>query len=184
MKKLTLTTLAAATLFSSLALANPLEGHRVGLGFSDTAISDWERDVSIGWGSGIRLEYGYEFNRIVGVNLSYSENNDSVKVDNSRYDINGSTFQLDADIGYKFMLDGFSIKPYGIIGLARHDETHKIKLGDSHQGKASWNDTSLVAGLGARAEFGSHIYTDVRFDIAAYDDADIDQFSWTIGYKF
>ncbi|MDN2482779.1 porin family protein [Vibrio agarivorans] len=157
-------------LISSHALANPMEGHRIGLGFSST-----EADSS-DWGNGIKLEYGYEFNHIFGLNVSYAQNNDSeygLKLD-------GSTFKVDSDIGYKFDLDGFSIKPYAAVGLARNSEEL------TYQGEKvmSYNDTSLFFGIGARADIGRHFYTDMRFDLPTFDSVDYDQFSWTFGYRF
>ncbi|MCZ8497811.1 hypothetical protein O9929_03250 [Vibrio lentus] len=66
----------------------------------------------------------------------------------------------DADIGYKFELDGFSLKPYGVLGLARQSEDSSIGYSDT-MWTGSYNDTSFVVGLSSRAEFGQHLYTDM-----------------------
>ncbi len=182
--KIALTTLISATLLSTAAFANTFESqHRVGIGFNKAKVTDWLSDSTVDWGNGIKLEYGYEFNRVVGINVSYATNSDSETVGIYRADIDGSTFKVDADIGYKFDLNGFSIKPYGILGLARHNEDNSFSAG-REKWSETFNDTSFVVGLGGRAEFGQHIYSDMRFDFAIYDDVDYDTFSWTIGYRF
>ncbi|MCZ8485614.1 hypothetical protein O9993_07375 [Vibrio lentus] len=43
-------------------------------------------------------------------------------------EIDGYKFQVDADIGYKFELDGFSLKPYGVLGLARQSKAKITQL--------------------------------------------------------
>lgn len=115
--------LLSVSLFSAAAFADNQQGrHRVGLGYSSTDIAGWDGNSNTDWGDGLRLEYGYEFNHIVGINLSYSENSDTERVDGIKADIDGYDIKVDADIGYNFDLDGFSVKPYGLIGLARHSE--------------------------------------------------------------
>lgn len=182
--KIALTTLISASLLSVPALANSFESqHRVGLGYSQTQVADWISDDTVDWGNGIKLEYGYEFNRIVGINVSYATNSDDENVGGVKADIDGSKFQVDADIGYKFDLDGFSLKPYGVLGFARQSEDNSISY-SGEKWTESYNDTSFVVGLGGRAEFGQHLYTDMRFEFASYDSMDYDTFSWTVGYRF
>lgn len=186
--KLAFTTLLTASLLSTTAIANTFESqHRIGLGFSSTDATQYYNDQSFtaDVGNGIKIEYGYEFNQIVGLNISYAKNKDSVNYyDIVTAEIDGSSFQIDADIGYKFMLDGFAIKPYGVIGLARYsEESHLAGIEIDN-----WNDTNLVLGAGVRADIGQHFYSDLRIDITSYDDGfntlDYDKFSWTVGYKF
>lgn len=182
--KFALTTLISASLLSVPALANSFDSqHRVGLGYSKTQINTWLTDDTVDWGNGIKLEYGYEFNRIVGINISYAANSDDESFEGIKAEIDGYKFQVDADIGYKFDLDGFSLKPYGVLGLARQSEDNSISYSDREL-TDSFHDTSFVVGLGGRAEFGQHLYTDMRFEFASYDDVDYDTFSWTVGYRF
>lgn len=185
--KLAFTTLLTASLLSTTAIANTFESqHRIGLGYSSTEMTDdfFGYSHSSDWGNGIKLEYGYEFNQIVGINVSYSKNKDSLSTDNFTAEIDGTTFQIDSDIGYKFMLNGFAIKPYGSIGLARYNE----KQSATFLGSDSWSDTNLILGAGVRADIGQHFYSDIRVDITSYNDGistmDYDKFSWTVGYKF
>ncbi|MGF1696859.1 porin family protein [Vibrio lamellibrachiae] len=183
--KTTLATIITAALLSTPALANTFESqHRVGLGYASTDLYFSDTDSSLDWGNGIKFEYGYEFNRIVGINTSYSQNNETFF---SGFKMEGSSFKLDTDIGYKFLLDGFSIKPYGAIGVIRYSEKYTISNGVDSASE-SWNDTNLFIGTGVRAEIGQNFYTDIRFDFTYFndgiDDVDYDQFSWTVGYKF
>ncbi|WGV99730.1 porin family protein [Vibrio sp. YMD68] len=186
--KAALTTIIASTLLSTSVLANTFESqHRVGLGYTSTEISSPEYDSSVEWGNGIKLEYGYEFNRIVGINVSYGKNNESDSGYGLHTKIDGSTFKLDTDIGYKFFFDGFTIKPYGSLGLIRYSEEITLSVGDNGA-STKWNDTNVFIGTGVRAEFGNNVYSDLRFDFTYFDneliDIDYNQFSWTIGYKF
>ncbi|MGF1719897.1 porin family protein [Vibrio kyushuensis] len=183
--KTTLATIITAALLSTPALANTFESqHRVGLGYASTDLYFSDTDSSLDWGNGIKLEYGYEFNRMVGINTSYAQNNESFGYG---IEMEGSSFKIDTDIGYKFLLDGFNIKPYGAIGLIRYSEKLSVPIG-STEVSGSWNDTNVFIGTGVRAEIGQHFYTDIRFDFTYFndgkDDVDYDQFSWTVGYKF
>ncbi|MCW8332343.1 porin family protein [Vibrio paucivorans] len=182
--KAALTALIATSLLSTTAFANNFEQHRIGLGYTKTSIDLVNAPLAGDWGNGFKLEYGYEFNRIVGLNVSYGKNKDSSIAGIDGFNIDGSTFKLDTDIGYKFLLGNFNIKPYAAIGLANYSE--KTSWGYIQE---KWSDSSLFLGLGVRGEIGRNIYSDIRFDYAGFDgdvwdDADFDQFSWTIGYRF
>ncbi len=60
--------------FSTISVADDFSGHRVGLGYAKSdAVFDGQ---SVDWGKGFKLEYGYDVNRILGVNTSYSRTSD------------------------------------------------------------------------------------------------------------
>ncbi|GLR74137.1 porin family protein [Aliivibrio sifiae] len=171
--------LAISLLSSPTVFANSFEGHRVGLGFTATEVEDvWSgEDYSA---NGMTFEYGYDINRIVGVNVSYNKGSGDV----SFIDIDTSTFKIDTDIGYTFQLTDFTIKPYGAIGFSKYKEEFSIvdnKLG-------SWSDSTIFVGVGTRAVFNNHFYTDLRVDFMNLEDEGedvfVDQFSFTVGYKF
>ncbi len=178
--KLALKTLLVTSLLSSTTLyANAFDGHRVGIGFNSTSIEDitFGSDYST---SGLTLGYGYDINGIVGVNLSLNKGsgNDSI------FDSDTTTFKLDADIGYTFYMQNASIKPYGVVGFATFKEEVSVvghDLGD-------WKDSTLFFGVGTRAVFNQHFYTDLRLDFMNLKDGEhdvfADQFSFTVGYKF
>ncbi|MFS1985310.1 porin family protein [Vibrio breoganii] len=151
-------------------------GHRVGIGFSTTHDVTYD-DLKLG--TGVKLEYGYEFNDIFGINVSYAGFSDSESDYGLTLDVDGSTLKLDTDIGYTFHFDSFAIKPYGAIGIVRHSEEWKF-LGQ----KEKYDDTNVFIGIGARATIKNHYYTDIRFEGYATDYADYSQFSMTFGYRF
>ncbi len=169
-----LATAAFAVPFSTFA-SQGIDGHRVGLGFSKT--KDVTLDESISLGGGIKLEYGYEINHIFGINASYQGFGDSW----GPLNLDGSTLKFDTDIGYTFMLEQATIKPYGAIGLARIGQEYSL---DGVDGSAKTTDNSLLLGFGVRATVSQHFYADMRFDFMMTEYEDIDQFSISFGYKF
>ncbi|MGF1696858.1 porin family protein [Vibrio kyushuensis] len=174
--KIALTPLLIASFISAPVLANTLEGHRVGLGFNKTDVEDSIGVFSDEYSSnGLKLEYGYDFNNIVGMNVSVGKGSG----DFHGTDFDASTFKMDADIGYAFDLTDFTVKPYGAIGYASHKEEH---LG------GDWKDSNIFLGFGARAYIGNHFYSDLRFDFINLKDGSVnsyvDQLSFTVGYKF
>ena len=178
--KLVLKTLLATSLLSSTALyANVLEGHRVGLGFNSTSIDDVAFDDKYST-NGFTLAYGYDINDIVGINVSLNKGSRT----DSLFDIDTSTFKLDTDIGYTFYMQNASIKPYGVLGFAKFKEEISILGVDA----GKWDDSTIFAGIGTRATFNQHFYTDVRLDFINLkengDNIFADQFSFTVGYKF
>lgn len=151
-------------------------GHRVGIGFSTTHdVTD--EDLKLG--TGVKLEYGYEFNDILGINVSYAGYSDSESSYGLSLDVDGSTVKLDTDIGYTFHFNNFTLKPYGAIGVVRHTEEWTF-LGQ----KEKYDDTTVFIGVGARATIKDHYYTDIRFEGFATDYSDYSQFSMTFGYRF
>ncbi|WP_367987136.1 porin family protein [Vibrio sp. NTOU-M3] len=179
--KTVVTTILATTLLSATpVLANNIEGHRVGLGFLTSNIEEVPFDYDYST-KGFKLEYGYDINRIFGLNLSYAKGSGSYA---SPVDTDTSSFKIDTDIGYTFIFNNFNIKPYGALGWTKFSEDISVLGHDVYD----WNDSSLFLGAGARAQFGDHFYTDFRMDFMnmkdAGDDVFIDQFSLTVGYKF
>ncbi|MGL6259703.1 porin family protein [Vibrio sp. WXL103] len=170
--KFLLPALISSVVLSAGAFANDFSGHRVGLGYSKTELD--LGDINVEWGTGIKLEYGYDINQIFGVNVSYAKHKES-----DRYaSLDGSTFKIDTDIGYKFVSEGYSIKPYAAIGLAFLDEDLKV---DDVKGNITEN--TIFVGLGLRADIGDHFYTDLRVDIPSFYE-NFDQASVTFGYRF
>ncbi|MDD9174450.1 porin family protein [Aliivibrio finisterrensis] len=166
---LALTPSVSASIFDD----NEFSGHRVGGGYSNTDMIF--NNHSLDYGDGIKLEYGYDINQIFGLNASYQNNN------GSKYgvDLNSSALKVDSDIGYTFQLEGWSIKPYGAVGLARVNA--KESFGSDNY---SYKEMSLMGGMGARANFDMGLYTDLRYDFFNVDNQDVDQLSLTVGYRF
>lgn len=166
---LALTPSVSASIFE----ANEFSGHRVGGGYSNTDLILDNR--ALDWGDGIKLEYGYDINQIVGINASYQNNNGS----KHGIDLDGSTLKVDSDIGYTFQFEEWSVKPYGAVGLARVNEKA------SYDGYSdSFKEISLMGGMGVRANLDMGLYTDLRYDFFNVDHQDQDQLSLTVGYRF
>ncbi|GEA50482.1 hypothetical protein VIN01S_12860 [Vibrio inusitatus NBRC 102082] len=181
MKKLlvTIATLAltATPVFAETSTQEPeANGHRIGIGFSSTKDVTYD---SVKLGTGVKLEYGYEFNNIVGINLSYAGYSDSASEYGLTLDVDGSTIKIDTDLGYTFHFEQWALKPYAAIGIVRHNEEWRL-LGE----KESMDDTKLFFGIGARATIKEHYYADARLEGFATDYADYGQFSMTFGYRF
>ncbi|CZF79648.1 hypothetical protein GCE9029_01580 [Grimontia celer] len=169
------------------AFANDYSGHRVGIGYVETEI---ENTVGsrVDWGTGFKLEYGYDINKIFGVNFSYNNTSDSVNLQHQGQTILGAdqkrhTFKLDTDIGYTFDVRGFLIKPYGAIGIASYTENQDINVADNSSMSHSFSDTAVYFGGGVRASLPQGLYADIRADFLADDDM-TDQVSLSIGYRF
>jgi opacity protein-like surface antigen len=117
------------------------------------------------------------------VNISSDTSKDDENYEGYGYETKVSTIKIDTDIGYAFFLNGFDIKPYGAIGLARVEE--KLTLSTPNESRSiKDNNTSLLLGTGVRANLDFGLYTDLRFNFIMMDDYDIDQLSFTVGYKF
>lgn len=183
LSKLAATIIALST--TTAAYANTdYSGQRVGLGFTSSEVDHLDSDYSNSdLGNGLKLEYGYDINRIIGVNISMDTSKDDNNTNGFGYDSKVSAFKVDADIGYAFLLDGFNVKPYGAIGVARvEEELTLIAPGERLTFKNK--ETSLLLGTGVRANFDFGLYSDLRFNFIMMDDYDIDQLSITFGYKF
>lgn len=169
---------------ASFAAQDAFSGHRVGAGFSTAEIDYvYSGYPNADLGSGLKLEYGYDLNRIFGFNASMDYITDDYSFSSIKYESKVTTIKLDSDIGYTFDLDGFNLKPYGAIGLARIIDKQTISdAQDSYT--ISRNDTSILMGAGVRAHFDFGLYSDLRFNFMMLDDYDIDQLSITFGYKF
>lgn len=178
--------LALSTLFPFAHANEEYKGHRIGAGFSytavylDTAITDDWYD----YGSGFKVEYGYDINRIVGINLSYETNKDSLSIGNIGSSVDGSTFKINTDIGYAFLLNGWAIKPYGSIGLVRYQEKGMLRCGANCSINTEYSDNALSLGGGVRAHLDSGLYADFRNDFFITDNDDTGQLSLTFGYRF
>ncbi|MGF1764798.1 porin family protein [Aliivibrio kagoshimensis] len=171
----------------SFALADDdYQGHRIGAGFSTTAVyldtlftNDW-----YDYGSGFKVEYGYDINRIFGINLSYETNKDAVSISNLSSSMDGTTFKINSDIGYAFLLNGWAIKPYGSVGLVSYKEEGRVSCGSNCSINSKYSDNTLSLGAGVRAHLDSGLYADFRNDFFVTDNEDIAQLSLTLGYRF
>lgn len=107
MNKKIINLLASVIMVSSTAVFAD-DGFRFGLGVSGIASGsgDYESNTNI------KVEAGYDFNQVVGLHTSYE------KLDGEYASANfdGGAFKVGLDLGYKFQLSIFDLKPYAKVG--------------------------------------------------------------------
>ncbi len=148
-------------------------GSRIGIGYNTTFIEKLGTHY-FDYGDGIKLEYGYDINRIVGIKTSYEANQEN------GISLKGETVKIGADLGYAFDLNGWDIKPYGFLGVAHYSEERN----NIAEERVSTSNSSAVVGMGVRANFDVGIYVDVNFDMLEMDSHFSGQSALTVGYKF
>ena len=156
---------------------NAYQGPRVGLGIS--YLSDRYIDTD----TGFKLEGGYDFNRIVGFNLSYEESGYDYKYGS----VDFSTIKLGADLGYAFPLSpSVSLKPYFSLGFHRTTEDHNW-CERKYCYHSSFTDTNTYYGFGVRLTadmFYVNVSNEVlKLDLGPYR-YEPDQIAVTVGLKF
>lgn len=169
-------------LFSAPSVAaDDFSGSRVGGGLSKTGVTveyDGIETWDGNYGNGFKLEYGYDFNQIIGFALSYETNNDTISYE----EIEGESIKLGIDLGYAFPIQDAFIKPYGKLGFISYAEEYV-----SYGYRAEFDDSSVFAGLGVRFQY-SHFYTDLGVDFYTLEDGPFDlyyvQSALMAGYKF
>ena len=200
--------------------ASDYSGHRIGAGMGTGSYSS---DFTVYAPNGsvltsdtftddveyLKLEYGYDFNRVVSINASYTDvkagSNSMIPGNPQSLDltknesINGSTFLLEGEVGYAFNISkGWDVKPYVAIGIAKNDHSYSkyahTPLTGSFDKSATNDDTTLNYAAGARLTTPIGIYLDIRAQSiesdVSFDDSEmgmkIDDIytEATIGYKF
>ncbi|WP_221274647.1 outer membrane beta-barrel protein [Thaumasiovibrio subtropicus] len=155
--------------------------HRIGLGKSSSEIDGHD------YGDGFKFTYGYDFNQIFGFFVS-AEKNDDISVSDSTgsWESDGTTWKLGTDIGYTFEFDKLSVKPYGAVGFFSYDETGEICL-HSRYGygciPTEYDDSGVYYGLGLRLNY-DRVYIEVQKDFLEVENYDLDQLSFSLGYRF
>ena len=176
---------------STSLMANEFNGSRIGAGFG-WAAADYDSYST--WydgrtGDGISVTYGYDFNRVVGLNINYQKNDGTV----DKSEFSGSTYSLDLDIGWAFTFDSWSLKPYGALGFGKHSQDIKQYLGTScsygvckHEfNEESIDGSGLSLGFGVRAQMNNGLYVELRDDALLVDSDSISGRTALIGgYKF
>jgi hypothetical protein len=127
---------------------------------------------------GVKIEAGYDFNRVIGLDVSYETANETLNNMTNDRDIEGSAIKAGADVGYAFYSRKAFLKPYAKIGFVSFSED-------------DYDASSVFAGLGLRYQYG-HYYMDLAADGYFLDNdenaaLDYYQFvyaAFTVGYKF
>lgn len=176
MKKTLLTLAIAVALLNVSAeeVKESYDGHRIGAGYANTVFVDTNNNDHY-YGNGIKIEYGYDINRVVGLNAGYSINDGFER----GVEWKGRTFALSTDLGYAMDFGSWNLKPYGVIGLANYDESWT-----NSRSSGSYNNTALQVGFGARFQWNQGLYIDLR-SVGMADQYDaIGQGTVTAGYRF
>ncbi|MGR5063272.1 outer membrane beta-barrel protein [Photobacterium sp. DNB22_13_2] len=155
---------------------NAYQGPRVGLGIS--YLSDRYIDTD----TGFKLEGGYDFNRIVGFNLSYEESG----YDYYRGSVDYSTVKFGTDLGYAFPLSqSVSLKPYVSLGFHRTTEDDRW-CSSKHCYSTNYSDTNTYYGIGMRLT-ADMFYINVSNEVLKMDVGNYryepDQIAVTVGLK-
>ena len=186
MKKLLLSMLLCGILSATSVLADAFTGPRIGVGISDTSMTYEGDDYELwryDYGRGFKLEYGYDFNQMIGIGISYETNDDTIEGG----ELQGQATKLSFDLGAAFPIrNAFPIhytflKPYAKLGLMYYSEE------SSRWGE--FDDDNIFVGFGGRFQ-SNHFYADLSLDYYLFDDEfayldiGLTQTALTVGYKF
>ena len=185
MKKIVISTLLVlsslqaneATTKSSVKESNSASGIYIGLGiassafngsyFSNTYIVDPNEDILYqndarriySNNTGYKIYGGYQFNKIVGVELSYNDYGsfeNTIRLFNKtlNYTQDPSSVSLSANLGYNFLNN--QLRPFGIIGMGYMQTNQNTAIFDSedmamHYGGGVEYYPTILQGLGFRA---------------------------------
>ena len=178
--KLFLSILLCGILSSTSVLADAFTGPRIGVGISKTSMTYEGDDYELwryDYGGGFKLEYGYDFNQIIGIALSYETNDDRIE----GVKLQGQSTKASFDFGAAFPVQYTFIKPYAKLGLMYYSEE------SSRWGE--FDDDNIFVGFGGRFQ-SNHFYADLSLDYYLFDDEfayldiGLTQTAFTVGYKF
>ncbi|MGF1909257.1 porin family protein [Vibrio kasasachensis] len=178
----------AIAVVSVPVVASESNSFRLGGGYSQTDMDNSFQ--SSDYGSGFKLEFGYDVNPYIGIKLSYEQNEGDMSfTDGSNYvkaDFDGSTFKGGFDLGYPLESAIGVFKPYVAIGLSSYSEDATL-TGDI-TGNTSASSSQLYYGVGARFTSSANVYLDLSYDLFEVEDSlstyDFTQLGLTIGYQF
>lgn len=151
-------------------------GHRIGLGITYAGYLDKTMYV---------VDYGYEFNRYIGLMISasqYDKSSNSIENGESS-SINDAVYtRLGLDLGYTFSNDYLDLKPYLLTGLINLNESNTL---------TSESQVLFQYGLGLRLTSHKGIYIDASYRNANVKNwledgahRDGDEALLSLGYKF
>ncbi len=142
MKKLNLILPVTLLLASGAALAESNDGFRIGAGISGMN----EGNDAFSVDNSLKVEAGYDFNQVIGIHASYED------LGGRAFDTGykGSSIKLGADVGYKFQLSIFDLKPYAQVGA----NWTSINPDDASFNEQVDDGASLYYGAGVRAHAG------------------------------
>lgn len=164
---------------------NVKQSVRVGIGYSDTSLQNNTSDVE--YGSGIKIEAGFDLNRIFGVQTSLEWNEDSQDIYIGGFiptsvSVEGLTWKIGTDIGYQFDVSHMlQVKPYSVIGLTSYRQNIHSNFGSDR-----FDGTDIYMGFGVRGTSKQGLYAALEYNYTPEINthSDMYQISATIGFKF
>ncbi|MBA5761005.1 porin family protein [Vibrio sp. 404] len=170
--------LAIITAVSAPVVASESNAFRLGVGYSETDIEVLSN--SDDYGTGFKVELGYDVNPYVGIKLSYEQNEGDIGSTNVSYE--GSTVKGGFDLGYPVESPIGVFKPYVTLGFSGYSEESNL-LGGSR-----FSSSQFYYGIGARYTSSVNVYLDLSYDLFEVEDAvlsyDMTQLAFTVGYQF
>ena len=189
MKKIILASFLVFGLTTSAVADENAKGAYFGLGYGSTSFNDdniGNVNLKDDSDNGVKVYGGYQFNKIVGVEATYT---DYGKFSYPDTELSASAVSVAANLGYNF-LDA-QLRPFALVGLSY--------LNISQSGTPIYADDNTVAfsygigieyapkvlnGIGFRAEWNADIFAVTEF----YSDEDYVQaftmFNVAVQYKF
>lgn len=195
MKKIILASLLAFGFTASAIASEDGSGAYVGFAYGTTAFADGDADEYVGADlkdnkdSGYKIYGGYQFNKIVGVEATYTDYGD---YSYPNTDLSPTAMSVGANLGYNF-LDG-QLRPYALVGLSYLNlDQSKTDIYDKDStvaytyGIGIEYSPKVLNGLGFRAMWNTDIYivdaTDANTDDDYYAQG-FGMFSVAVQYKF
>ena len=190
MKKIILASLLAFGFTASAIASEDGSGAYVGLAYGNTTFSD---DGAIAGNlkddsdSGFKVYGGYQFNKIVGVEATYTDYGQYTYEDGKTLD--ATAMSVGANLGYNF-LDG-QLRPYALVGLSylSIDQSTPIFTDDKTvsytYGVGIEYSPKVLNGVGFRAAWNTDIFiVDSSGTSDEYDAQGFGMLSVAVQYKF
>lgn len=173
-----------ASLPSCLYALPDLENqHRLAIGKTraDFTLSSSNQDKLHVQGNGFKVEYSYDFNRLIGIHGSLEQA--------KKNQLATDTIKIGADIGYPLSFGSVSFKPFIASGLFYYDEPGYEKPGYEEPGysKPGYDDLGPYYGFGLRIHYLSAFvearkdYLNMQFNRG---DLELEQVALTLGFGF
>ena len=189
MKKIILASLLAFGLTSSAMASEDGSGAYIGLAYGATAFSNGDGTTSISddTDSGYKVYGGYQFNKIVGVEATYTDYG-TFKYHSGKT-LEASSIAVAANLGYTF-LDG-QLRPFGLIGVSSLslDQNHGAVYDDDKVFAVTYGvgveySPKMFQGVGFRAMWNVDAYSVQEYTFSDSHVEAMGMFSAAVQYKF
>ena len=155
MKKILLASLLAFSFTTAAVASEDGKGAYVGLAYGSTAFANGDGTLNVkeDTDSGYKFYAGYQFNKIVAVEASYTDYGTFTFSDNST--LSGTAIGVAANVGYNF-LDG-QLRPFGLLGLS------SLSLDQGNIQAYTYDDSLLSVTYGLGIEYSPKVLKGLGF---------------------